>query len=791
MKSIIQNFFVILRRFRAATLLNLLGLSVAFAAFIMILIQVNYEQSFDTCHPESDRIFLATIKHDGSESAYENNIQSRGFVDEFIASSPTIEAATLYNPFIPDIYIAVGEGSDRKGFQEKLVTCYPDITRIFGFVFTEGSGESLHDPEKVIIPESMARRFYGDAPAVGQMIHINELVWTKTLKNYTVGGVYKDFPGNTQLDNVIYGTIDNTMKGDWMSGNFLCYVLLSDKNAAGPFMEEFNKSFDFSPVWNPNGDKLSLALMPLTDIHYMSNDSSLFKLNNKNTVRLLFTIALLIIIIAAINFTNFSIALAPLRIKSVNTRKVFGSSTAEQQRLLLTEAIGITFFSWLLSLAIVWLLNKNHWVYFLDADLSLSQNLPLILISAGIALLIGFVAGYYPAHYMTSFQPAVALKGNFGTSPSGRILRKGLVGFQYIISIGLIIAALFIQLQNHFMRSYDYGFDRDHLAVVELNGAFYANNRDTYVNRLKQHPGIDDVAFSKQKLGARDGYTTYGLEYNDQSFYGYALEVSASFPRVMGIPIVEGRDFLPTDEQIGELRFIFSKPIQQAIGMHPGSNLKMTSWGASGSTIGITEDIKFTSLRQGEDPIYFMLNTGVALPVSYIRIHAGANIPETVDHIRQVVAEIDPTFPFELEFYDTIFNQLYQAELSMTNAVTLFSILAILISVVGVFGLILFETEFRKKEIGIRKVMGARVRDILLMFNKSYMTIVCVSFIVAAPIGYYFVDRWLENFSYKTPLYWWVFPLAFLLVALITIGTITFQNLQSAHANPVDSIKAE
>lgn len=790
MKTIYQNFIVLLRRFQTATLLNIMGLSVAFAAFIVILIQVNYEESFDTCHPNSDRIFLVNIKHDGSDSSFENNIQTRGFVDELIASSPTIEAATLYNPFLSEIYLAVGEGTNQKGFQERLVTCYPDITRIFGFVFTEGNGESLNDPEKVIIPETMARRFYGDAPAVGKMIEVKENVWTKALSHYTVGGVYKDFPGNTQLDNVIYGAIDNTMKGDWMSGNFLCYLLLSDKNAAEPFVQTFNASFDFSPVWNPNGNKLALSLTPLTDIHY-GDGSSLFKLNSKNTVQLLFAIALLIIIIAAINFTNFSIALAPLRIKSINTKKVFGCSTGTLRALLVTEAIGIALLSWLISLGIVWLLNRYQWVSFIDADLRLTKNLSLLLLSGGIALLLGFVAGYYPARYMTSFQPAVVLKGSFGTSLSGRILRKGLVGFQYCISIGLIIAALFVQLQNNYMQRYDYGFDKERIAVVELNGDFYRNNREIYMSRLKEHAGIDEVAFSKQKLGARDGYTTYGLKFNDNTFYGYALEVSASFPRVMGIPVVEGRDFLPADEQSKELRFIFSKLVQEEIGMHPGSTLELTSWGETGNTVGIIDDVKFTSLRQGKDPIYFMLNSGAALPVSYIRLNAGADIPQAVAHIRQVVTDIDPTFPFDLEFYDTIHQQLYQKEASLTKTITLFSILAILISIVGVFGLILFETQFRKKEIGIRKVMGARIRDILLMFNSTYMYIVCISFVIAAPVGYYLISRWLENFAFRTPLYWWVFLVAFLLVSIITVSTITFQNFHSAHANPVDSIKSE
>lgn len=794
MKTLIRNFLSVLRRFKAATILNILGLSVAFAAFMIILMQVNYEQSFDRVHPNADRIYCVerVVGEDASKPGA--IIQPRAFVDAIIASSPQIEASTLINPYIGEIYVTNGNDTNAKGFRETFVTCYPGITNVFGFVFTEGSGECLNDPEKVIIPESMARRFYGDIPAVGQPVCAKEIIWSKDGSNFTVGGVYKDFPGNTQLLNAIYSAINNDFKDAWDGSNFLCYILLGKDVSADQFTDGVNHTFDFSRLYNPNGEKISLKLTPLTDIYYQKANTSVLKSGNANTVRLMLIIALLVMTIAAINFTNFSIALVPMRIKSINTQKVLGSSTDSLRRTLLVEALSVTFISWIVALFIVWILGTKHSLPFIEANISLTSNISLIGLSGLIALGIGLVAGLYPAWYTTSFQPAVVLKGNFGVSAVGRILRTSLIGFQFVISIGLIVAAIFVQLQNNYMRTYNQGFDKDQVAVVELNNNMYRNNKDLYVSRLKTYPGIENIAFSKQKLGARDSYSGYSLEYNGNEFGTYLIEVSASFMDVMDIPVISGRRFREFDEQSNQVMYVFSQSIQKEIGMEPGSLIN-APWPdvEAGPTVGIVGNIKFTSLRQGTDNISFMVNSPVtmALPVSYIRLKAGTNITEAVEHIKSVVADIDPTYPFDVEFYDTIFNQLYQKEVALNKTITWLSALAIIISIVGVFGLTLFETQYRRKEIGIRKVHGAKISQIINMFNKVYFRIICVCFIIAAPISWYGVNQWLQNFSYKTPVYWWAFAIAFLVIAGITLATITLQNWRAATINPVESIKTE
>ena len=792
MKTILRNFLSILRRFKTAAALNLLGLSVAFAAFLIIMAQVNYEWSFERTHPQARRIVRAGLEQ-GATTA---TIHARALLDAILASSPHIETGTLVNPFLNDKYIIAGEGEERRGFRETFVTCYPDITRIFGFSFTEGDGGCLNDPEKVIIPQSMAGRLFGDASAVGQTLFVNEYLWTKEEpRTLTVGGVYRDFPGNTQLSNAIYTAIDRTAQGDWNSSNFICYLLLDGEDPA-EVEAGINERFDFSPIYNPNHEEMRIRLKPLADIYLFTGGvewpaGGLFKTGNVNTLRVLSGIALLIILIAGINFTNFSISLAPARVKSINTQKILGASTRSLRGALVSEALATTFVAWLAALAVVHLLDRYQLLSFIEADLSLGQHLPLVLATGLIALGTGLLAGLYPAWYVTSFQPAMALKGSFVFSRPARTLRTGLVGFQYVISIGLIVGAGFMQLQNNYMQTYNQGFDKDRIAIVELNSSIYQTSRDAYVNGLKGHPAIEDVAFAHQKLGTSDSYSTYGMRHTDREFSTFLLDVSPNFLQVMGIPVVQGRDFRPSDNQPGaEPTLIFNREIQAEQQIEPG-DLVETSWGA-GRTAGIVGDLKFTSLRLGADRIAFVVNPREQLmSVSFIRLSAGADMADAVAHIRRTVAGLDPSYPLEIEFYDEVFHQLYRKEEYMNRAVGLLSLLAIVISVMGVFGLVLFETQHRRKEIGIRKVHGASLGNILAMFNRTYLRIVCVCFAVAAPVAWWAVSRWLENFAYRTPLYWWVFAAAFAIIGLITLATVSFQCRQAAQSNPVESIIKE
>lgn len=777
MKSIFRS----LSHYKFATILNVLGLSIAFMAFTVLSIQIRYEYSFDRFHPNAEQIYRVDMTYMDDNKERSSSIISPSFINTFLSQYPQIDKSAMLFCATQITPLKTEDESGIIGFLELTTSASPGITEVFGFKIIEGDKHCLKYPQKALIPESTAKRIFGNKSAIGKYIT------TESHKNYIVGAVYKDFPTNTQLSNAIYFPITNEDL-EWMgmkSSNFFLYLLLDNKQAAS----DITKNYNDNAIQNANqNEKLGIRMTSLPDIYFASGqDAHFFKVGDKQTIGLFTIIALLIIIIAAINFINFSTAITPMRLKSINTRKVLGCSVFKLRKHLIMESLMICICAWIISLFILWFIGKINLLSFIDADISLANNVSTILFTGIISVCIGIIASVYPAYYQTSFQPALAMKGNFGLTPSGRRLRTALISIQYIISITLIIAALIIQKQNSYMQNFDSGFDTEQIAIVELNNNIL-KDKDTYANKLKEHPGIEDVGFARWRIGAHDNYTYYTVKYKEKDYTLYTFDVSPNFLDIMNIPIEQGRNFNTDGEP--EFSIILNSELQKEMQIHTGESIDWLSWSKQARVIGITGEIKVTSLRQGEDKISFILSD-FPLPISYIKLKAGTDINESTKYIRKTLAELDNIYPFEIEFYDSFYNNLYKEEVKLNNTITSFSILAIIISIVGVFGLVLFETQYRRKEIGIRKINGASVKDILSLFILTYLKIVSVCFIIAVPLAYYAVSTWLEAFSYKTPIHWWIFLLAFLIVLLITAATVIIQNWRTAIENPVNSIRTE
>lgn len=784
MKTIIRNLLGVVRRFKMATLLNVMGLSIAFAAFIVLMIQLQYDWGFDRFQKNAERIYrVGLYTPDWGNQV----VVSPPFAEAFVQSSPHIETGALLSSWGSQLALKRGNDTNETSFWCPVNAITPEYASVFDFQMLEGKIESLDNPGYVLIAQSQAEKFFGDEPAVGKQLTADKL-------SFVVGGVYKDFPQNSVIQNAVYRRIGEKENQDnWNANGYQLYVLLDDPGKKDQIIADFKNHFNHEYYdWKTK----DVRLTQLTDIYYEAD--ARFDLQkdkgNKTMVFVLFTIAVLIVVIAGINFTNFSNALVPMRIRSINTQKVLGGSDNTLRCAMLVEAVAICLFSFILSLFIVKGMANTWLADMVSGELSLKANIPLLIGAGVLAALTGLLAGAYPAWHITSFSPALVLKGSFGLSPSGKRMRSLLVSFQYVISFALIIAALFIYLQNHYMLASSLGFDKEHVAIVELNGQLI-KNIEAVENRLEQEVSVQEVSFAEDLLSASDEYTDFGRGYRENNVQFKVFVVSPDFLRLMNIPVISGRDFLQEDSKSVGGVYLFNEAARLQYDLVAGEYITGNEWYEAPPALiaGFIDDIKYASFRTEVAPMAFYVSpaAGYRPRYAYIKIKAGADIRDAVASIRKALTSIDKNFPAEIRFYDTILNNLYKRELSIGWLISLFSLIAVFISVVGVLGLVIFESEYRKKEIGLRKVHGATTSQILLMFNKVYVRILIVCFVLAIPVAYYGVNRWMVYFAYKIPMYWWVYAVAFVVVSVITFLTVTFQNWKTANENPVESIKTE
>lgn len=781
MRLIIKNFIRIFQRFRLAMTLNILGLSVAFIAFMLLMMQWDYDRTFDRHDPNADKIYridrngVAVICRPLAEMITQQ-------------ASPHIQAGCLLNiekemPFIVD------RNGDQVTFKESYISSTPDIVDVFHFDMIEGDTKALEERSKFLIPQSIARKWFGDEPAVGKAIY------SLQGNSCTVGGVYRDFPDNASMRNAVYRSMGDQNKGVWDNWNYHFYIRtdLADAQAVQEIIDSYMAREATKSANERLNKEMKLTAMQLPAIHtappVFYDDTPH---TSPQTLVLIFSIAVVILLIAGINYTNFSTAISPLRMKNINTQKVMGATTGELRRALLAESVMVCFFAFVLGVLILWNLEKTALSQLIKADIHVWHHPYLLLITGGISIVLGIVAGAYPAYYTTSFAPALVLKGSFGLSPKGRALRKVLMSFQFVASFALIIGSAFMFLQNRYAHTVSLGFDKEALIVSDLD---LKTQHDYKVleNQLKRHAEIADVTFSSTVIASSDSYMNWGREYKGEDISYNVLPVSTTFARVMGIHPIEGRDFREDDQHTKYGAYLINERMAKAYNLKAGDMIDSTV------VTGIVPDFHYASLRTSISPAAMIVfgsmwvgdNPEYAYSHIYVKTQKGANIADAIDIVRSEMNAISPDYPFNVRFFDDVLNQLYEDEQRLTTLITLFSLLAVFISVVGVFGLVVFDSESRRKEIGIRKVLGSTTGEILLMFNKSYAYILVICFIIAAPLAWYAVDGWLQNFAYKIPIYWWVFPIAFLLISLITVATVTYQNWHAANENPVNSIKNE
>lgn len=808
MRYILINFVNTLRHYKASSMLNIFGMAVAFAAFFIIMTQVRWGFTYNQGIEDVDRIYVMTkpsSQKDGSNTVH----LCRPLAEQMIASASGVESYGL--AFFYGISNSCNLYLEEGGIKRRISVDVEQFTKgalsVFGFEAEQGSFDDFDKPNALAVSSRFAKE---NDLEVGDVLTDNG----DKGKGYEIVAIWKDtYPVNSSPGSIgIISNIGEKFIDNWSEWSWPYFVKLNSSDDVKAFEESASGVLRAMLSDELGGDqekieenmkRLKVTLVPFADIYYNPNIDQKFAVSrsgNRTTDISLLVVAILIILIALINFVNFFFALVPARVRSVNTYKVFGTSRSTLVFNFIMESVGLSLIALLLATVIVVLFARSSMMEILSAPLDADINISIVILTVAVVLISAVAGSIFPAFYITSFQPALVLKGSFGTSGMGRSFRNLLIGVQFTISIALIVCAIFVRLQHSYMMNYDMGFDKEYLVTGHLPSGvcWWGDKNNAFENKLRNNPDIVDLTWSDGQI-VNVSRMGWGRDYKGQQISFQCYPVAYNFLTVMGIEMAQGRNFSRADEESETSTMIFNEEAQRRYDITldtggPGHQEQPAV------VAGICKDFSFRPLQYSNFPLAFYIfgkdhswrKSG--LRHVYVRIRAGADPKEVMSFIRNTVLEIAPdTDPdtIWLDLFDEELSRMYKAEDKLSKQITAFTLVAIILSLMGVFGLVLFETQHRKKEIAIRRVLGAGMGDVLRMFCWKYSLIVIVCFVIAAPVSWIIIDNYLSNFAYRTSLDWWVFAVALAVVLAVTIAVVVTRSYKAASSNPVDSIKSE
>ena len=783
-------------------MLNIVGMAMAFAALYVIMVQVNFDLGYNKKVKDSDRIYAISMPDWYTPGNWQTTL-SRPLCENVINNVSCVECG--------------GTTSIGKGYSEKFSlqedgnsSFYLNVSqsslgafKVFNVEAVEGSIDNIVPWKDLVISDTKAEKLG---------LHVGDVIYSHnhgaTMQQYNIAAIYKHFPSNTDLSEiecfVNMGDLNIDLFSEW---SYPYFVKLNSADDIEPFEKQ---AFDyvvktFNNMANEHGEELSeedrkeaesrlkIKLFPFDEMYFEKTISSAGRSGSKTTTYTLLAIAILVIVIAFINFINFFFALVPVRLKSVNTRKILGASRSNLVFGIVVESVVMIIVALALAAGIVKLFCGSTFAALIPCSALISNNIAIAFGTALGGIVLAIISSLYPALYITAFPPAFALKGSFGTASKGMTFRVGLICFQFIVSLILIICASFVTMQRQYMLHYDMGFDRSNLLQVNTSSKIAAM-RESATSELKNNPEIKDVTFASGDI-VTSFRMDWGRPFKGEQINFKCYPVQHNFLDFMGIEIVEGRNFTDSDELCDNGVFIFNEAARDKFGLTLED--KIHGHQTETDIVGICKNFNYKALSEGIEPFalyIFGKNPWTTLNTLYIRTQPGADIPTLIDWIKTKLNEMDPSVPkdeFDVMFFDSRLDSEYGRERNTSRIILLFTVLAITISLMGVFGLVMFEAEHRRKEIAIRRINGASVVDVLKMFNIKFIRIVIVCFVLSIPISWLIVDAYLKGFAYRMPTHWWVFFSAFLSVMIVTLIVVTLRCLSAALSNPIKSIKTE
>ena len=784
-------------------MLNIVGMAMAFAALYVIMVQVNFDLGYNKKVKDSDRIYAISMPDWYTPGNWKTTL-SRPLCENVINNVSCVECGgttSIGKGYYSEKFFHQEDGNS--SFYLNVSQSSLGAFKVFSVEAVEGSIDNIVPWKDLVISDTKAEKLG---------LHVGDVIYSHnhgaTMQQYNIAAIYKHFPSNTDLSEiecfVNMGDLNIDLFGEW---SYPYFVKFNSADDIEPFEKQ---AFDyvvktFNNMANEHGEELSeedrkeaesklkIKLFPFDEMYFEKTISSAGRSGSKTTTYTLLAIAILVIVIAFINFINFFFALVPVRLKSVNTRKILGASRSNLVFGIVVESVVMIIVALALAAGIVKLFCGSTIAALIPCSALISNNIAIAFGTALGGIVLAIVSSLYPALYITAFPPAFALKGSLGTASKGMAFRVGLICFQFIVSLILIICASFVTMQRQYMLHYDMGFDRSNLLQVNTSSKIAAM-RESATSELKNNPEIKDVTFASGDI-VTSFRMDWGRPFKGEQINFKCYPVQHNFLDFMGIEIVEGRNFTDSDELCDNGVFIFNEAARDKFGLTLED--KIHGHQTETDIVGICKNFNYKALSEGIEPFalyIFGKNPWTTLNTLYIRTQPGADIPTLIDWIKTKLNEMDPSVPkdeFDVMFFDSRLDSEYGRERNTSRIILLFTVLAITISLMGVFGLVMFEAEHRRKEIAIRRINGASVVDVLKMFNIKFIRIVIVCFVLSIPISWLIVDAYLKGFAYRMPTHWWVFFSAFLSVMIVTLIVVTLRCLSAALSNPIKSIKTE
>jgi putative ABC transport system permease protein len=805
-----KNYFKIavrnLWRNKGFSAINISGLAIGMATCLIIMLFVHNEFSYDRYNDRADQIvrieFRASIQ---KEKIKEANVMPP-VAQVLLKEYPEVKEATRLQQGGAQIV----QYKDM-AFEEYIAFADSNFFHVFTLPLLRGDqATALLQPDNIIISRDIAFKYFGALDVIGRQLTLKG--WNK---NYTVSGVFDKIPENSHFHFDLFASmagVPDARSLSWMESGYYTYLLLpagyNYKNLEAKLPQTVKKymgpqiyqamGITFNDFLK-SGNEIGFTLQPLTNIHLRSDMSPMTELEPGGDIRYIYifgAIALFMLIIACINFMNLSTAGATKRAREVGVRKVLGSMKGDLMRQFLLESILVAIVSLLLALIFVRLaLPVFNELSGKKLDLGLFSNpwlWPALLI---FGLIIGTLAGSYPAFVLSSFKPVSVLKGKLTSAKGGIGLRSALVVFQFMISIALIIGTVVVSEQLQYIQHKKLGYDKDHVLVINSTWKL-GDNRQAFCRQLQQDPRVLSLSNSNYlPAGPSDGnnYLVFPQGHPDQLIKTLRYEVDDQYIPTLGIEMAAGRNF--SKEMLTDSNsIILNERAVRAFGweQHPLDHLvgRKDNQGNTSvyRVIGVVKDFHFKSLHEAISPLVMTLgaNAGTAI----LKVIAG-NVPGLIASIRQQWNSFHSGVTFDYSFLDERFNKTYLSEQKTGLILGIFAGLTIFVACIGLFGLATFTAEQRTKEIGIRKVLGATIAGIVSLLSKDFLKLVSIAFIIAAPVSWFVMNRWLRDFAYHIDIGAWIFIGVAVLALAITLFTISFQAIRAALANPVKSLRSE